>query len=64
MPVYFNEDGDKEYMSFKDDSEDAMDENEMARLASMHENEILDDDGSILNEPDNTIEGDPEELIV
>lgn len=61
MTGYFNEDSDKEYMPFKDDSEDFSDENDMARLASLHVGDILDDDGSVLREQDNVFEGDPEE---
>ena len=65
MPDYFNEDSsNREYMPFKDDAEDSGDENDLARLASMHENEILDDDGSVLREQDNVFEGDPEELSI
>jgi hypothetical protein len=65
MSEYFNEDANNsDFVPFKDDAEDLSDENDMARLASLHVGEILDDDGSVLREQDNIFEGDPEEPLM
>jgi len=47
----FNDEKDRFRDNYKNDSEE-FDENESAKLASMHENDILDEDGSIYKESD------------
>jgi hypothetical protein len=51
MLDFFGEENEGGNFQFKDDPVD-FDENDSARLASMHEGEILDDDGSVYNETD------------
>ena len=49
MVNIFDEGSENGGIQFKGDPED-FDENEAAKLASMHEGEILDEDGSVYNE--------------
>ena len=61
MANYFDEDSNGSY--FKD--EPGFDEeNEAARLASMHEGEILNDDGTVYIDPDDIADEDNDDADI